>query len=82
MKPSNVSGILAKLLPRGHRAQVLGDLEERGFQWRDIASTIPSAWIAHLRRDWIAPVPNLGVPATKQSVFAPSTFKAVATSDW
>ncbi len=61
MKPSNFSETLAKwLLPRSHRAQVLGDLEERGFQWRDLASTIPSAWIAHLRREWIAPVPNLG----------------------
>ena len=61
MKPSNFSEILAKwLLPRSHRAQVLGDLEERGFKWRDLASVIPSAWIAHLRREWIAPVPNLG----------------------
>jgi len=55
----NVRALVEFLLPRSHRAQVLGDLEERGFQWRDVASTIPSAWIAHLRRDWIAPVPNL-----------------------
>ena len=50
---------LKRLLPPGDRAELLGDLRERGFRLADIVSVIPSAWIAHLRREWIAPVPKL-----------------------
>jgi hypothetical protein len=51
--------LLAALLPSDSREHVLGDLEQRGFRLRDIASVLPTVWFAHLRRSWFGPVPNL-----------------------
>jgi hypothetical protein len=54
-------------LPPGDRAQILGDLAERNFRLRDLASVLPALWISHLRREWIAPVPKLANPSSNSS---------------
>ncbi|MEO5922399.1 MAG: hypothetical protein ABIR70_01085 [Bryobacteraceae bacterium] len=51
--------VLSAVLPLASREQILGDLEERGFRARDILSVLPGAWLAHLRREWLGPVPSL-----------------------
>jgi hypothetical protein len=47
---------LAAWLPRDYREQVLGDLQERGFRLRDIASVIPQVWWSCLRRSAAVPM--------------------------
>ena len=50
-------GLISRLLPRDYREQVLGDLQERGFSVRDIASVLPRIWWSAARRT--LRVPNL-----------------------
>ncbi len=42
--------VVSLLLPAPYRQQVLGDLQERGFRARDIASVLPRVWWSHLNR--------------------------------
>jgi hypothetical protein len=51
--------ITRALLPADYREQVLGDLEERGFRLRDIASVLPRVWWSSTMRQWIGPVPQM-----------------------
>src|SRR5262245_16215158 len=50
--------ILAALLPREYREQVLGDLEERGVRPSDIVNVLPGVWTSHLRRSLFGPPPD------------------------
>jgi hypothetical protein len=38
---------------------ILGDLEQRGYRFRDLLSVLPALWYAHFRREWTGPIPNL-----------------------
>jgi hypothetical protein len=48
--------IIAALLPRNVREHVLGDLTERGFNFRDIANVLPGVWWSYLRRITAIPI--------------------------
>jgi hypothetical protein len=55
----NRDRIVNALLPREYRAQVLGDLQERGFLLRDIVSTLPCVWWTYTVREFSGPIPSL-----------------------
>ena len=42
--------IVKSLLPHDYREQVLGDIQERGFRLRDVASVLPRVWWSCLLR--------------------------------
>jgi hypothetical protein len=47
--------ITRALLPRDYREQVLGDLAERGFRFRDALSVLPHIWWSAIRRSALVP---------------------------
>jgi hypothetical protein len=51
--------LLAALLPAESREHVLGDLAERGYRLRDIASVLPRVWFSHCWREISGPAPCL-----------------------
>ncbi len=54
-----MKNIVSGMLPATHREQVLGDLQERGYRFRDIVNVLPRVWWSHLVRTLTAPPPRL-----------------------
>lgn len=55
--------VVKALIPHAYREQVLGDLQERGLQFRDIVNVLPRIWWTSIARQWTGPVPRMaGAP--------------------